>query len=333
MLWPPHSPPDSGLPLICGDNIGGFPEPGYTENLVNTQYFPETFGVTSPQSTIIDFSADRPDQHNLPNVYQYEGSIQSTNDGSRQFLDQMLDNPAAYEHNEVGPCHNYLNCLQEIPPHLMGGDLSSSHEENLMQNGWDESAACRHDDPLTEYAGITHPQSGPVKIEGASEPFQFGVAASFHFTAECFPESWPVDSHDEPRHEGEARSRSSAWQQPPASRNSRVNRKLNVSTTMPPLSVIHEDGKGGLAFSQLNTMKGRRVGPLSKSKAAQAAKNRREKSVCIRCKMMKQSVSCIAYSNFFQICRLTVSSRSVQGKYLAEAVGKTSGPRFGSPLV
>lgn len=326
--WLANSPPDSSRPFMCAENVGDFCYGDAVEafngtNVANIPYSPDSYLVSSPQGGTFDFPAHTPAGHQIPNFYQPEGSFYGTNDGSYQLLDHAVDKPATYLHNGMDlhlSCETW-NYLQDISPHLTGAMISSPNEENSLHSYWDEAASCRHDDPLTEYAGIKHLQSGVIKIEGNSERFQPDLASSFPPTAGFFPEYWSGRVSEEPRNIDEPRSRPFAWR--PASRNSRVNRKPSVSATMPTLSVIHEDGKGGVALSTLNTMKGRRVGPLSKSKAAQAAKNRKEKCVCIRCKMMKQSVSCTETAGFLQIRSLNITFRSAPGKCLAEAARKT----------
>ncbi|KAL8763660.1 MAG: hypothetical protein Q9184_000555 [Pyrenodesmia sp. 2 TL-2023] len=57
------------------------------------------------------------------------------------------------------------------------------------------------------------------------------------------------------------------------------------------LSVVREDGKGGALVSPSTPKKGRRIGCLSPAQATQAARNRKAHSVCIKCRMMKQSCS------------------------------------------
>lgn len=297
IAWPANSPPESSQPHMSGDNIGNFgygdgADPYNGANMVNIPYSPDNYLVSSPQGGTLDLPAPAPGGPPFSNLHQHEGSLHSMNDGSYQLLNPVFDNPASFPYIEMEsllPCQAW-NYLQNISPHLTGAKVSSPNEEISLHNDWDEATSCRYDDSATEYAGITQIQTGSIRIEGKSERFQPDLASSFPPTAGFFPEYWSGHIRDEPRNVDVPRSRPLGWGL--TSRNSRVNRKLSVSATMPTLSVIHEDGKGGVALSALNTMKGRRVGPLSKSKAAQAAKNRKEKCVCIRCKMMKQSVSC-----------------------------------------
>lgn len=327
LAWPANSPPESIQPFICSNAGGDYnyddaSEPYNGVNGANIQYSPDNGLAGSPQGATLESSTCMPGGHPFPNFYQHESSL-SMNDGNYQLLNPHVDKPASYLYSGMEPHFSYKawNYLQGLSPFLTGATVSSPNEENSSQNCWDEAASCRHDDPFPGYAGITHGQSGVIKIEGNCERFQPELASSFPPTAGFFPEYWSGCVMDEPRNADEPRPRPFAWR--PASRNSRVNRKLSVSATMPTLSVIHEDGKGGVALSTLNTMKGRRVGPLSKSKAAQAAKNRKEKCVCIRCKMMKQSVSRVETVGFFQIHSLTVLSFSALGKCLAEVAKKT----------
>lgn len=297
LAWPANSPPESSQPFLCGDAGGDYGyddtvEPYNGADVVNIQYSPNDGLVGSPQDGIFDFAARMPAEQLFSNFYQHEGGIYGTNEGNYPLSNHHVDEPASCLYSGMEPHLSYKawNYLQDISPLLTSATVSSPNEEHSLHKHWDEAASCHHDDSLPEYTGIAHLQPGIIKIEGNSQRFKPELASSFPPTAGFFPEYWSGRMIDEPRNVDEPRSRPFAWR--PASRNSRVNRKLSVSATMPTLSVIHEDGKGGVALSTLHTMKGRRVGPLSKSKAAQAAKNRKEKCVCIRCKMMKQSVSC-----------------------------------------
>lgn len=290
LAWPINEPPASSIPFVYDGSVGygDVAEPRDGPNMFNIQQPPETYGFPCSQDDNFGVSADRLEEDTLPNLCPHEGSFQSINDDSYHFLDQIVDNSTTYIQEGLGSYHNceLWNYLQKLPSYPTGEVLLSPSEEDTMPMYCDESTSCHYDDPLTELAEMMHPQSEAIKIEGACDRFQSDMAASFPPMAGFFPKDWP---DDEPRNSDGPSSRAFALR--PASRNSRVNRKLIISATMPTLSVIHEDGRGGLALSTQNTMKGRRVGPLSKSKAAQAAKNRKEKCVCIRCKMMKQSVS------------------------------------------
>ena len=63
----------------------------------------------------------------------------------------------------------------------------------------------------------------------------------------------------------------------------------STSHKRPSLFFVHENGQG--ATPPVAPRKGCRVGSLTIQQANQAAKNRKEKSVCIRCRLWKQSVS------------------------------------------
>ncbi len=290
--WPANSPSDSTFAFPLGD---GFADRAYGDmataynganvtNAANIPYPPETYAFNLPPWQTSDSVPAGLADHHFANFGQVKG-FQSMNDDIYQLTGHKPNHSTPYQPGSCYGCEawKYVEAVSPIPTENL---LSSPQDEVPVQSDWDEPDSFGREDPVMEYAGIRDPQSGAMKIEGNSERFQSGLASSFPPTAGFYPEYWPVHTRDESRNLDEARSRSFALR--PASR--RVNRKLSVSLTAPTLSVIHEDGKGGLALSNMNTMKGRRVGPLSKSKAAQARKNRKEKCVCIRCKMMKQSV-------------------------------------------
>lgn len=131
--------------------------------------------------------------------------------------------------------------------------------------------------------------SNGISIEGSCERFVSGVASSFPPTAGHFPEYWS-SKQAPPNISNAKKSSSSSIALRPTTRP-RVNRK-SISMGEVSGSVIHGHGKS--APTAPVSRKGRRAGPLSKAKATQAAIIRKNKSVCIRCKMMKQSVSYFA---------------------------------------
>ena len=131
-----------------------------------------------------------------------------------------------------------------------------------------------------------------INIEGTRERFLPDVASSFPPTAGHFPEYWP--SKEAPQN---AKNSSSAIVLRSTARHPRMNRK-SISMGEVSGSAIHGNGKS--APTAPVARKGRRAGPLSKAKATQAAIIRKNKSVCIRCKMMKQSVSSFAMEANFR---------------------------------
>lgn len=302
--WPANSPSDSGFAFPLGDGVAdcvyGDMTTAYSgANAANMPYSPGAYAFNGSPWPTSGFVPQGPAHHHAVCFSRAKGSFQSMNDG-------LMSHELGHSTPNV-PGSNYScdawSYLEEISPIPMEKRLSSPQDEIPIHCDWDEPDPIFREDPVMEYAGITDPQPGAMKIEGNSERFQSGLASSFPPTAGFFPDYWSVHMRNESRNSDEARSRSFALR--PASR--RVSRKLSVSLTTPTLSVIHEDGKGGLALSNMNTMKGRRVGPLSKSKAAQARKNRKEKCVCIRCKMMKQSVCHVLIWEHFQMGMLNAS--------------------------
>lgn len=284
--WPGTSPPDSGPAFVT------------SENTLETQHS-EYADACTPINLGVQSYVTNHERHPNPAFHSgspitYARTIQNnqfygvaercsgSNDTDYDIYDPHLETSSSHQPDEpVSPQQHGALPVYPIHP---------------LSDKYDGTTACQlneptpyHEDPLSEYAGFTHPQTATISIEGTSERFQSDTASSFPPTAGFFPEYWPVSAKEGIRPKARPASRSFALR--PASRNSRGNKKPSVPLTEPSLSVIHEDGKGGVASSSQTTKKGRRAGPLSRVKAAQAAKNRKEKSVCIRCKMMKQAVS------------------------------------------
>lgn len=265
--WP--SPPDSGVVFVSSDSFtnstcAGIAEPyGFNPHDVGPHW-----AEAADQDTADLLPRHAPfyeqSQHDLIEDYQLGQERRISSDTGYESLDHDMDG---------------------LPPYQL--DDQCNHQDHAEVR------------PLQPTAIIKIEQPGDVRIEGPSiesacEQYQPDMASSFPPTAACFPEYWSVKPKARPLQHSKSTSGPFAFR--PAARNPRVNRKASVPTVEAPLSVIHEYRKGAPNPSQQVSRKGRRAGPLSKAKATQAAIIRKNKSVCIRCKMMKQSVSHRVYA-------------------------------------
>ena len=170
--------------------------------------------------------------------------------------------------------------------------------ESVSQYPFDESFTNQEYGKTGQYHTALERETGlhiETYKEGTCQGFRSDVSASYPPSTGCFLECWPCNGN--PRNPYGLKSTSSPFPLRPATRNSKGNRKASVGASELPLAVIHEHGKGEVTSTVQNTRKGRRAGPLSKAKATQAAIIRKNRSVCIRCKMMKQSVSHLVSRN------------------------------------
>lgn len=260
--WP--SPPDSGVVFVSNDSFtnstyAGIAEPYGFNPLESVPHLAdpadyETANLQSRHEPFYDQS-----QHEQNKEYQLGQERRISSDTGYETLDHDMDGLPQYQ-------------LDDQPDQQAHVEL----------------------EPLRPTAIMNMEQPGEAKIERPSvestcEHFQPDVASSFPLTAGCFPEYWSVNPNA--RLAQHSKSTSGPFAFRPVPRNPRVNRKASAPTVEASLSVIHEYRKGAPNPSHQATRKGRRAGPLSKAKATQAAIIRKNKSVCIRCKMMKQSVS------------------------------------------
>lgn len=292
--WPGTSPPDSSSAFALYDSTIDAGRLQNVEPFTPTKQGAANHLTYNEDRKILDAISNNPTVQALPNqeipgFYSPEGNRRISSDISNETLDFHIESPSLYQRHEAVPSPDHGNPLRYPTEVLSTGHNVTSFNYSVESISYhnNEPGLYNYDDPLSEYAGLTHPQSALIGNEGKSERFPPDAALSPP-TLGCIPDYWPGGPTEESRLKSKPASRSVALR--PAPRNSRGNRKPSITIIDPPLSVIHEDGKGGLASSSPTSKKGRRAGPLSKSKAAQAAKMRKEKSVCIRCKTMKQSV-------------------------------------------
>lgn len=261
--WPSSSPPDSGVVLNCDDSI----RESRRADVV------EPYGFTAPAL-----------EQNSAEIIEQETTIcqpkrvplQTSSRQGQEIDDQLQDRRRAsdntgYEtldHDMEGNSQYRLDCLLTNRDNIRVRKFQRTTEPSL---GLDEEI-----------------NTEAKSIEGTCERFHSDIASSFPPTVGCFPQYWPNKQNVKG-----AKPTSGSFPLRPVMR-SRSNRKVSI-TTEPQLSVIHEYGKGAFVPSTHVSRKGRRAGPLSKAKATQAAIIRKNKSVCIRCKMMKQSVCSLLF--------------------------------------
>ncbi|MCJ1423448.1 hypothetical protein MMC29_001331, partial [Sticta canariensis] len=260
--WP--SPPDSGVVFVSSDSFANSKSAGIAEN--HSLNPPETVPhlaqdagqeTADPQPRHTPFYEHSQPQHKQTEDYQPGQERRVSSDTGYGTPDQDAHGLPQYQ-------------IGDHPDHQDDGEVKPLRPTDIIE----QPAEARIERP---------------SIKGTYEHFQPDVASSLPPIPECFPEYWPVKSNT--RLVQHSKSTSGPFAFRPSMRNPRVNRKVSVPTVDTPLSVIHENRKGAPHPSQQATRKGRRAGPLSKAKATQAAIIRKNKSVCIRCKMMKQSCS------------------------------------------
>lgn len=157
-----------------------------------------------------------------------------------------------------------------------------------------------YDDP-TEYTyqpgmyQLDHPKA--ILIPASSKRYQPHQPSSFPVTQGFYPTDIPSSLIGPPTHPVEHhRPRGNTISTPfpsshPMRRNTSGSKSARRSRTN-SLSIIREDGQKPLALSSSpGSQKGRRYKPLGLEAREGARQKRSEKSVCVRCKMMKQTAS------------------------------------------
>lgn len=290
--WPGNSPPDSSSAFALFDSVIDARRQQHAEPLLPTNKSATTYSTHHENLMSLDSNptAQALLGQGVPKFHVSEGDRRISNGISYETLDLHIESPPLDQRYEaLSSQHDGI--LLDSPIEALSSYhnvTAFNHHDKPISDPNDEPGLYYYDDLLSEYAELTHPQSAIISIEGVPKCFQLDAESPFPTTPGYFSDYWPSGPIEESRPTSKPTPRSLSLR--PASRNSKGLKKQSITITEPPLSVIHEDGKGGLASSSPTTKKGRRAGPLSKSKAAQAAKMRKEKSVCIRCKMMKQSV-------------------------------------------
>lgn len=260
-MWPSSSPPDSAVVLPPNDSIADLGPADFTD-----AYRFKAPEVVQPVATAIKLEIPETQPENLAiqvPFHQDHPSPYQSRDGRR------ISDDAGYETAIEG-----IPPYQSVNPHLQP-DYEVLRQDHPM------------DEQKIEPDSERHPNG--ISIEGTCDRFVSGVASSFPPTAGHFPEYWP--SKQTPPNIPNGKKSSSSIALRPTARPPRVNRK-SISMGEISGSAVHGHRKSSTTTPVAR--KGRRAGPLSKAKATQAAIIRKNKSVCIRCKMMKQSVSYFA---------------------------------------
>lgn len=260
--WP--SPPDSGVVFVSSDSFtnstcAGIAEPYGFNPPEAVPHLAEAVDLETADLQPRHVPFYEPFQHEQTEEYQLGQERRISSDTGYETLDHDMDGLPLYQ-------------LDDRPDHQDHVDVRPLRTTAIMN--------------------IEQPSEARIEkpsVEGTCDHFQPDMASSFPPSAGCFPDYWAVKSNARPVQHSKSTSGPFAFR--PVTRTPRVNRKASVPTIEAPLSVIHEYRKGAPNPSHQATRKGRRAGPLSKAKATQAAIIRKNKSVCIRCKMMKQSVS------------------------------------------
>lgn len=268
-VWPSSSPPDSAVVLPPNDSIADLGHADFTD--ADRFKAPE---VVQQVATAIKLEIPETGPENLAfqvPFHQDHPSPYQSGDGRR------ISDDAGYE--------TANHEIEGIPPYQSANPLQQDYGVLRQIHPIDEQKI----EPDSE----RHPNG--ISIEGTCERFLSGVASSFPPTAGRFPEYWP--NKQTPPNIPNGKKSSSSIALRPTARPPRVNRK-SISMGEISGSAIHQHGKS--APTAPVARKGRRAGPLSKAKATQAAIIRKNKSVCIRCKMMKQSVSYFAMETNFR---------------------------------
>ena len=143
-----------------------------------------------------------------------------------------------------------------------------------------------------ECRGLDHPNA--IRIPASSHRCQSDRPSSFPITASFLatdishsPASRPNQPIQKARRRRDTISTPNNLSQPMRRTSSNKSNRASRSNS---LNMIREDGRKPSSLSPYGSLKGRRIGPLSEESRSDARQKRTEKSVCIRCHMMKQKV-------------------------------------------
>jgi len=149
---------------------------------------------------------------------------------------------------------------------------------------------------------LDHPKA--ILIPTSSKRYESTQPSSFPVTQGFYPRDLPPGLVDHPGQSSQnTRPRGNTISTPMASsqpmqRNTSGSKSARRSRTG-SLSIIQEDGQTPIALSSSpGSQKGRRSRPLNPEAREGARQKRIEKTVCIRCRMMKQTASAPANTNF-----------------------------------
>ena len=200
------------------------------------------------------------------------------------------------QHDSLNSVGNQFQNTLETYPWMPGLERTTSTQsmDAISQSGTNHNGTTDHIDRLGD-PYVTHTEA--IQIPASSKRYSPTLSSSFPITQGFYPREIPpslIDQCGQPS--GETRARSNTLPIPipsshPMQRNASGSRSSRRSRNG-SLSIIREDGKKAIALSTSpNSQKGRRSGPLDPGAREGARQKRVEKTVCIRCRMMKQTVT------------------------------------------
>lgn len=140
---------------------------------------------------------------------------------------------------------------------------------------------------------LDHPKA--ILIPVSSKRYQSNQPSSFPITHGFYPTDIPsslVGHPSQPQHRRRGNTISTPVPSSQPMRRNTSGSKSAMRSRTDSLSIIQENGQKTLALSSSpGSQKGRRYKPLNPEARERARQKRSEKSVCVRCKMMKQTAS------------------------------------------
>ncbi|KAL2048210.1 hypothetical protein N7G274_000121 [Stereocaulon virgatum] len=186
---------------------------------------------------------------------------------------------------------------QFLDPVQMSYNHSPYHDGHMHQiQPTNDQQGTTYDAAVAQYQDnddsrqLDHPNA--IMIPMSSQRYQSDRPSSFPITSGFFPTSIPPSQADRAtQHAHKPRRRRDTVSTPNTSstpmRRKGSNKSARVSRSG-SLNVIREDPRTSSSLSSRGLLKGRRNGPLSESTRSDAKQKRIEKTVCVRCHMMKQ---------------------------------------------
>jgi hypothetical protein len=217
-----------------------------------------------PQSRSENSDILAPSRHS----WQQQHSLQSV---GNQFIDPMQMSDRSF------PCYD--------------GHMHRIQPTNDQHGSTYDTAVAQHQDN-DENRQLDHPNA--IMIPTSSQRYQSDRPSSFPITAGFFPTSIPPSQANratqhahKPRRRRDTVSGPNTFSIPMRRKGSNKSARGSRSGS---LNVIREDPRISSGLSSRGSLKGRRNGPLSESTRSEAKQKRIEKTVCVRCHMMKQKV-------------------------------------------
>ena len=247
---------------------GGIQRPGRWKSDVMKEHMDEMsqalIGDLRPQSRSENLDILAPSGHS----WQQQHSLQSV---GNQFLDPVQ--------MSYGSFPNHDGHMHQIQP-------------TSDQHGTTYDAAVAQYQDNDESRQLDHPNA--IMIPTSSQRYQSDRPSSFPITAGFFPSSIPPSQANratqhahKPRRRRDTVSTPNTFSIPMRRKGSNKSARASRSGS---LNVIREDPRISSSLSSRGSLKGRRNGPLSEATRSDAKQKRIEKTVCVRCHMMKQKV-------------------------------------------